>query len=88
MNLSTIIFSFVILAMIICGMVYVGANMSVQNISDTYGGQNTENINLTTGLISNVTSVGQGAGFGGIGILAILVILSGVGLVAAYGKLK
>lgn len=88
MNLSTIIFSFVILSMIICGMIYVGANMSARNISDTYGGQNTENVNLTTGLVSNVTSVGQGAGFGGIGILTILVILGGIGLVAAYGRSK
>lgn len=62
--------------------------MSARNITDTYGGQNTENVNLTTGLVSNVTSVGQGAGFGGIGILTILVILGGIGLVAAYGRSK
>jgi uncharacterized protein (UPF0333 family) len=89
MNIGSLIFAAVILAMVIAGSLFVLADQnSKMVVSDTYGNMPTEAVNTSVGLVQNVTNVGVMAGGGMFMIMALLVVGCAVGGLIIYGKTK
>jgi len=85
MNLGTIIFGFVAMALIAGGVVFMAATTSTP-ISDTYGGTYSATANTTNGMLSNVTSVGSASTGYAVLIIAALGICAGVAMLYLYSK--
>jgi type IV secretory pathway VirB2 component (pilin) len=85
MNLGTIIFGFVAMALVAGAVVFMAATTSTP-ISDTYGGTYGESANTTNGMLSNVTSVGSASTGYAVLIIAALGMCAGIGMLYLYGK--
>ena len=88
MNIGSLIFAAVILAMVVVGSLFVIVNQSSAVVPDTYGNMPSASVNDTALLVGNVTNVGVMAGSGMFLIMALLVVGCGVGALIVYAKSK
>lgn len=87
MNLGAIIMGFVALALVVSGMIFIGATATARS-TDTYGGVSSENANLTNIVVQNVTATGISTGGFGLLIIACIGLVGGMGMLWVYSKTK
>lgn len=87
MNLGTIVMGFVAVALVICGIVFVGATATARS-TDTYGGVPSANANLTNIVVQNVTAVGTTSGGLSLLVIACIGLVGGVSMLWVYSKTK
>ena len=84
MRLTAILFSFCVIAVIVCGLVYVGAMAGSTAVTDTMGSAPSAVTNGTASMLETVTATGTAGAAGLILLLGCLCVLGAIFLIRKY----